>query len=148
MRARNLLLQIAPVFIVVLASFAAAQSARSAPTQDASAPAVFLDFDFFKTRIQPIFLKRRSPDHARCYACHASGTGPQYLVKLSPGSSSWNEEQSRTNFENVSNLVNPNDPMKSRILIHPHRRWRAVILPFYTAEEGSLNRRMIRTGKR
>jgi len=119
MRARNLLLQIAPVFIVALASFAAAQSASSAPRQNASALAVSVDFDFFKTRIQPIFLKRRSPDHARCYACHASGTGPQYLVKLSPGSSSWNEEQSRTNFENVSNLVNPDDPMKSRILIHP-----------------------------
>jgi hypothetical protein len=117
MRARNLLLQIAPAFVVALASLAAAPTASSAPTQDA--PAVSLDFEFFKTRVQPIFLKQRSPDHARCYACHASGTGPQYLVKMSPGSSSWNEAQSRSNFENVSKLVNLDEPLKSRILIHP-----------------------------
>jgi len=27
------------------------------------------DFEFFKTRVEPIFLKKR-PGHARCYFCH------------------------------------------------------------------------------
>jgi hypothetical protein len=77
-----------------------------------------LDFEFFKTRVEPIFLKKR-PTHARCYACHGSGTGPQYLVKLSPGSTFWTDEQSQENFKNVSKLVNQRDPMNSRLLIHP-----------------------------
>ena len=119
MRSKVLLLQLAPVSIALLAALSVTQPARSTPAQEASAPAASLDFDFFKTRVEPIFLKRRSPDHARCYACHASGTGPQYLVKMSPGSSFWTEEQSRANFENVSKLVNLDEPMKSRILIHP-----------------------------
>jgi hypothetical protein len=48
-----------------------------------------------------------------------SGTGPQYLVKLSPGSTFWAEEQSRIIFRNVPRLVDRDDPMNSRILIHP-----------------------------
>lgn len=118
MRMRICLRLLTAFVIVAPASFVAAQSAESATRQDASASTQSVDFEFFKTRIEPIFLKRR-PGHARCYACHASGTGPQYLVKMSPGSSFWAEEQSRKNFENVSNLVNPEDPMNSRFLIHP-----------------------------
>src|SRR5262245_28694781 len=32
-----------------------------------------LDFETFRTRVQPIFLNRRK-GHARCYACHSQGT--------------------------------------------------------------------------
>jgi hypothetical protein len=93
----------------------------SQPTAQEASPstaAQSLDFEFFKTLVEPIFLKSRV-GHARCYACHGSGTGPQYLVKLSPGSSFWTEEQSRKNFQNVSRLVDRSDPMNSRFLIHP-----------------------------
>jgi len=110
--------QIAALFIVGVTAFTAAQSDGTPVRQEATASAQSLDFDFFKTRVEPIFLKRRA-GHARCYACHASGTGPQYLVKMSPGSAFWTEDQSRTNFENVSKLVNRDDPMNSRFLIHP-----------------------------
>lgn len=104
------------VLLVMTATFTAAKLHAAPPPQETAQPT--LDYDFFKARVEPIFLKRRG-DHARCYACHASNTGPQYLVKLSPGATSWNEEQSRKIFENVSKLVNRNDPMKSRFLIHP-----------------------------
>jgi hypothetical protein len=112
----------APKSLVLLAvaawAFAAAPSGGSAaPRQDAS-KSVTLDYEFFKARVEPIFLKRR-PTHARCYACHASNTGPQYLVRLSPGNSTWTEEQSRKIFQNVSRLVDHSDPMNSRLLIHP-----------------------------
>ena len=107
----------APLLMAAMA-FTAALPAGTAPKQDAAASAQPLDFEFFKNRIEPIFLKSRA-GHARCYACHASGTGPQYLVKRSPGASFWTEEQSRQNFENVSKLVNPDEPLKSRFLIHP-----------------------------
>ena len=106
------------VFVVMTAMFAAANLNAAPPQHDAAQPARMLDYEFFKARVEPIFLKQRG-DHARCYACHASNTGPQYLVKLSPGATSWNEEQSRKVFENVSKLINRNDPMKSRFLNHP-----------------------------
>jgi hypothetical protein len=111
-------MQIGALFIVVMAALTAAQSAGSPAGQETSVPTKSLDFQFFKTRVEPIFLKRR-PGHARCYACHGSGTGPQYLVALSPGNTLWTEEQSRQIFRNVSRLVDRDDPMSSLFLIHP-----------------------------
>jgi hypothetical protein len=100
-------------FIVwVLAALLAPQQQPAASTASAS-----LDYEFFKTKVQPIFLAKR-PGHARCYACHSQGT-PLRLQELSPGSTTWNEEQSKKNFEAVRRVVNPNDPPKSMLLIHP-----------------------------
>ena len=42
-----------------------------------------LDFEVFKTRIQPVFLAKR-PGHARCYVCHSTATNFR-LQRLSPG---------------------------------------------------------------
>ena len=44
-----------------------------------------LDFEVFKTRVQPVFLHKRK-GLARCYVCHSQGTGFR-LQPLSPGSS-------------------------------------------------------------
>jgi hypothetical protein len=106
------------VAIVAILAFTAPRAGGAFPPQEDLKPAPALDFDFFKARVEPIFLKDR-PGHSRCYSCHGSGNGPQYLVHLSPGSDSWTDEQSRQIFENVSKLVNRKDPMKSRFLIHP-----------------------------
>jgi hypothetical protein len=102
----------------------ASQSVGAPYGQEASASngVQSLDFEFFKTRVEPIFLKKR-PGFTRCYVCH-SGDGHQQkttfrLMKLSPGSSFWTEEQSRANLEIVSRLVVPGDPSSSRLLIHP-----------------------------
>src|ERR1700691_6665738 len=81
-------------------------TAQTSMGQEAQAPT--LDYEFFKTRVEPIFLKRRSDDHARCYVCHQMmrhGGGPLSLEMLPPGASFWTEEQSRRNFETVSTLV-------------------------------------------
>ena len=84
--------------------------------QPASAPpSPTLDFDFFKTRVQPIFLAKR-PGHARCIACHGQGTTLR-LQPLSLGSTSWTDEESRKNFEAVQRVAR--DGMKSRLLVHP-----------------------------
>ena len=88
-------------------------SQQPAP-QSAASPS--LDFEVFKTRIQPIFLAKR-PGHARCISCHASGT-PLRLQPLSPGSTTWNDEDSRKNFEAVRRVVVPGS-VKSSLLIHP-----------------------------
>ena len=94
------------------ASLAVAQSGGQRPQ---------LDYEFFKARVQPIFLKRRSPDHARCYACHEKLKRPQNLSleSLSPGATTWNEEQSRKNFEAVSKMVTPGNVKASMFPFHP-----------------------------
>ncbi len=84
--------------------------------QLAAAPA--LDFEAFKSRVEPVFLQKRD-GHTRCYVCHAESNNNFRLEKLSPGSSAWTEEQSRKNFEMVSKLVNPGDAATSRLLLHP-----------------------------
>jgi hypothetical protein len=86
--------------------------------QPAAAPAssASLDFDFFKTRVQPIFVAKR-PGHARCIACHGSGT-PLRLQPPSAGSTTWSEEESRKNFEAVRRVVVPGN-VNSRLLMHP-----------------------------
>ena len=61
-----------------------------------------LDYEFFRSQVQPIFLADR-PGHPRCISCHAG----QYLQPLSSEATTWNEEQSHQNFESVSRLVTP-----------------------------------------
>lgn len=82
----------------------------------APAGSASLNYEVFKTKVQPIFLAKR-PGHARCISCHASGT-PLRLQPLSPGSTMWTEEESRKNFEAVRRVVVPGS-LKSMILIHP-----------------------------
>ena len=77
-----------------------------------------LDFEFFKTRVEPIFLKKRT-GHARCYVCHSQGSNAFRLEGLSPGAKFWTEEQSRRNFEVASALVVPGVPDSSRLLLQP-----------------------------
>jgi hypothetical protein len=105
------------LFVAMTVLFAA-QSPGSPRDQNAAGESKPLDYEFFKARVEPIFLKKR-PGHARCYACHGSGTGPQYLLPLPAGSDFWTEEQSRQIFQNVSSLVDTDDPMSSPFLIHP-----------------------------
>jgi hypothetical protein len=93
---------------------------RGAPTAAPPAPstpgASSLDYEFFKTRVQPIFLKKR-PGNARCIVCHETGT-PR-LQPLSPGAATWDEDQSQKNFAAWLRVVVPGDPMASRLLKHP-----------------------------
>jgi YVTN family beta-propeller protein len=76
-----------------------------------------LDFDYFKTRVQPIFTTKRE-GHARCVSCHSAGTTMR-LEPLPAGSATWTEEQSRKNFEAVRVKVIPGNPDASRLLLHP-----------------------------
>jgi hypothetical protein len=100
------------IIVAALATLAASSSiavVRGAPQ---------LDYDYFKSRVEPVFLTKR-PDHARCYVCHVESNNAFHLERLAAGASSWNEEQSRRNFEMISILVNPGDPDTSRLLLHP-----------------------------
>lgn len=82
----------------------------------APAPAAPLDYDVFRTRIEPIFLARR-PGHARCVVCHSRGTA--FRLQALSGSGGWSEEQSRKNFEAAKRMVIPGNPAGSRLLLMP-----------------------------
>jgi hypothetical protein len=90
-------------------------SQQPVPSSSASTS---LDYEFFKTKVQPIFLAKR-PGHARCVSCHGGATAAVLLLQpLSPGSTTWNEEQSRKNFEAAKLLVIPGN-LQSPLLVHP-----------------------------
>src|SRR6266705_206404 len=77
-----------------------------------------LDFEAYRTLIEPIFLKKRE-GRVRCYDCHSIQANRLKLQPLPEGSASWTEDQSRRNFEVVSHLVNLTDPLTSHLLLHP-----------------------------
>src|ERR1700704_5855123 len=98
---------------------AAAGSLSQAGSQPAPAPAASpsLDYEFFKTKVQAVFLAKR-PGHARCVVCHTFNNAPFKLVSLSPGSTTWNEAQSRQNFQLVQKVVVPGWD-GSKLVTHP-----------------------------
>src|SRR5215471_14327229 len=85
--------------------------------QPAPATTSSLDFDYFKTRVQPIFTAKR-PGHARCVSCHSVGTTMR-LQPIAPGNATWSDEESRKNYDAVRLKVIPGNPGGSRLLLHP-----------------------------
>jgi hypothetical protein len=78
-----------------------------------------LDYEFYKAKVQPIFLEKR-PGHAPCVMCHAESNTMLRLEKLPDGQSTWTEDQTRKNFDTVSKIVQAvDDPMTAKILTHP-----------------------------
>jgi hypothetical protein len=90
------------VILALFASFAVAQT---------------LDYETYKTTVEPIFIKKR-PGHARCVACHSASNNAFRLQPL-PEGSTWTDEQSHMNYESVKRLVNSKNPQASMILKHP-----------------------------
>jgi hypothetical protein len=100
---------------LLLAAAASLPQAESQPAS--SAAAASLNYEFFKAKVEPIFLAKR-PGHTRCVVCHTINNAPLHLVPLSPGASTWNEEQSRRNFQLVQKVVVPGYD-GSKLLTHP-----------------------------
>jgi len=98
------------VLATLIASFAVPALAQTpaAPT---------LDFDYFKTRVQPILTTKRD-GNARCISCHGAGTTMR-LQPLADDAATWSEADARKNFEILSARVLPGDPDGSRLLRHP-----------------------------
>ena len=96
-------------------SLSQAQSAAPLPPPVKGAPA--LDYEFFKTRVQPVFLTKRE-GHGRCYVCHVNNNARFHLVPLSPGATTWNDAQSKQNFELIKRVAVPGS-IDSPIVMHP-----------------------------
>ena len=103
------------LFLIVVLLFAPPQPAAQ---QGGGAAPAMLDYEVFRTKVQPILMSARK-GNARCVACHASGGGNSYLETLAPGVTTFTEAQTQRNFERVQRLVTPGDPMKSLLLINP-----------------------------
>jgi YVTN family beta-propeller protein len=100
----------------MLADWVAAGSA--VPTGLSKSKPVGVDFDYYKTVVEPIFLKER-PGHARCYGCHDLASRSFHLEPLTAGSTSWTDEQSHSNFQSALQQIALGDPTASRLLMHP-----------------------------
>jgi len=81
-------------------------------------PESSLDFEVFKTRVLPILTSARK-GNARCTACHTRAGGNSFLEPLTPGATTYTEEQARRNFERIQRLVVPGEPLKSVLLLNP-----------------------------
>jgi YVTN family beta-propeller protein len=88
------------------------------PATPSASPA--LDYEFYKARVQPLFLEKRE-GHARCVTCHG-GSATLRLQRLPEGATAWTEEQTRKNFEAAMAMVVPGSPGASRLLRHPLSR--------------------------
>ena len=97
----------------------AAVSAFVLASANFASQAATLDYDYFKAKVQPIFLTKR-PGHARCVMCHADANNMLRLQKLPEGQTAWSEEDTRKNFDTVSKIVGAvDDPLTAKILLHP-----------------------------
>ena len=99
----------------LIASVVALMALPAFAGQQATSSTV-LDYEYFKTKVQPIFVTKRT-GHARCISCHTSGT-PLRLQPLASGSTSWNDEDSQKNFQAVKRVAIAGN-VKSRLLTHP-----------------------------
>jgi hypothetical protein len=79
-------------------------------------PEVALDFEFFRSCVQPIFASPRE-GHIRCSNCHSSG-----LIGFAPvaqSGSTWSDEEARRAFQTISRLIIPGNPEQSRFMLKP-----------------------------
>src|SRR3954467_15594404 len=104
-----------PLLLLAFATLLLGGQQPVSPRPAAAAPST-LDFEFFKTRVQPIFMAKR-PGHARCIDCHAANL----LFPMRPlpaEGAGWSEDDSRRNFEAASRFVVPGSAQSS-LLLHP-----------------------------
>ena len=112
-----------PVFLAAVIAFSphltraggALSSEDKQPIEADAAPATPLDYEFFKTRVEPIFVAKR-PGHARCIDCHTSN--PLFVLQPLPASGAWSEADSRKNFEAAVKITIPGN-VESPLLVHP-----------------------------
>jgi hypothetical protein len=107
-----------PLTLLAAACFGLAAMTTPALSQPAASSASpELDYDYFKAKVEPVFLAKRE-GHTRCVVCHTVNNAPLHLVPLSPGATSWNDEQSRRNFLLVQKVVVPGWD-GSKLISHP-----------------------------
>jgi hypothetical protein len=72
-----------------------------------------LDFEVYKTRVEPIFSKKRE-GHARRVVCHSEANNAFRLQPWGPRTKAFAED-----FQMISKLVVPRKLERSLLLLHP-----------------------------
>jgi len=117
MKRASFAMAVACVFAASAGPLTPAQSQTAPSANSAASGSPSLNYEFFKAKVEPVFLAER-PGHTRCVVCHTINNAPLHLVPLSPGSTTWNDEQSRRNFELVQRVVVPGWE-GSKLITHP-----------------------------
>ena len=105
-------------FCLTLSTSAESQAPALAP---ASAPRP-ADVESFRKAIEPIFMRDRGgtqPGYAACVMCHTWQTSLRFALQTPATDAGWTAEQSRRNFEMITQLVNTGNPSNSRLLLKP-----------------------------
>jgi hypothetical protein len=80
------------------------------------------DVDSFRKTIEPIFMKDRGgtmPGYAACVMCHTWQTSLRFDLETPATDAGWTADQSRTNFEMITQLINTRSPENSYLLLKP-----------------------------
>jgi hypothetical protein len=80
------------------------------------------DVDSFRKTIEPIFMRDRGgtmPGYAACVMCHTWQTSVRFDLETPASDAGWTAEQSRRNFEMITQLVNTRTPENSWLLLKP-----------------------------
>jgi len=100
---------------------ALAEWVRTAQAPAGSAEAVAapptVDFAFFQSCVQRIFLNT-TPGALPCTECHGAGAAG-FARPIGDARDFWDEAESRRNFSVVERLIEPGEPTRSRLLMHP-----------------------------
>src|SRR5262249_28742994 len=92
------------------------------PVRASQAASPTLDFQYYRTQVEPIFLKPRAVSEGAGRPCASCATTVARRLRVQPlpaAATAWREEQSRQNFQAAAGLVTPGDPLTSRLLLHP-----------------------------
>ncbi len=90
---------------------------RNATVPAARQTSPILNFDFFRTCVQRLFLNKREA-HVECIHCHGSGERG-FAQEIPEGRTFWSLEESRQNFDFLRRYIEPGFPLMSRFLTHP-----------------------------
>jgi hypothetical protein len=76
-----------------------------------------LDFEFFRSCVQPIFRNPRE-GQIRCSNCHGAGQ-MGFAPVPAEGRTAWNDDEAKRAFQVISRLIIPGNPDQSRFLHKP-----------------------------
>ena len=108
-------------------AFAGAVFLAASPSALAQAPATpaaprQADVDSFRKTIEPIFMRDRGgtmPGIAACVMCHTWQTSLRFDLETPATDAGWTPDQSRMNFQMITQLVNTKSPETSPLLVKP-----------------------------
>jgi hypothetical protein len=106
-----------------VAAFLAASPSvlAQAPAKPGAAPRQ-ADVDSFRKTIEPIFMRDRGgtiPGVAACVMCHTWQTSLRFDLETPATDAGWTADQSRMNFQMITQLVNTKSPETSPLLVKP-----------------------------